>query len=86
MKSKSLDCFWAYVSDIKLFCDDIDAVPSYYHDKIGKMHTWFKIVRFEKAPKNIKQKCLVLSSKRPLSEASKWSMCPWFNIEAREND
>lgn len=78
--------YWAYVDEITYECEEFEKIPGYYRDKRQNFNTWFKIVKFEQAPKDILSKCFVTSSKRSLSEASKRSMSPYFKIEYNEED
>lgn len=57
-------------------------VPDYYRDQHEKFKTWFKVTRFENAPKNIMDQCIVVSSGAKLNYASHYSMSPYFFIEA----
>lgn len=75
------DRYWAFIEDILFECPtDIDNIPSYYRNERVKFKTWFKISRFEKAPKDILSNCVVESSKQQLSYVSKFSMSPYFKI------
>lgn len=72
---------WAYVSTIQKDLPDINMVPPYYHDKVNKVKTWFRISSFEPAEPGIMSRCIVASSRATLSNASKHSMSPYFIIE-----
>ena len=76
--------YWAFISDIQYTQPSYDEFPDYYAGIASSFKTWFKVVRFEKADKNILTKCIVLSSQNLLSEASKYSMSPYFMIEVKE--
>ena len=78
--SGKTDRYWAYITDIKRELDDYDRVPEYYRDRTKDFHTWFKVTRFEKAEKDVMKKCFVKSSNKPLGDASKHSMSPYFII------
>ncbi len=73
--------YWAYVSDVVKSCPEIDGIPRYYRDIRDSFKTWFKIIRFEEAPRGIMGKCRVISSGAVLGEVSKHSMSPYFIIE-----
>lgn len=76
------DRYWAYVKEILFECpEDIENIPSYYRDDRIKFKTWFKVTHFEKASNDVLSKCIVASSKQPLSLVSKHSMSPYFKIE-----
>jgi hypothetical protein len=80
INSGKADRYWAHVSEISYEVPPFSEFPEYYHSMAEKMKTWFKIVSFEPAPRNIMEKCFVTSSWSPLSVASKHSMSPYFNI------
>lgn len=80
--SGKLNRYWAFIEDISFECPiDINNIPSYYRNERTKFNTWFKVSCFEEAPKDILAKCVVESSKQPLSFVSKHSMSPYFKIE-----
>lgn len=81
--SGAVERYWAYISDIQYAQPEINTFPSYYAEIASSFKTWFKIIRFEKADKNILSKCVVLSSQQLLSDASKYSMSPYFMIESK---
>lgn len=64
---------------------DLKDIPEYYRDMADKFNTWFRIVKFEDAPKDIMRKCTVASSGESLSDASKHSMSPYFKIIAPDD-
>ena len=76
--------YWAYVTDITRNHPDSEDIPEYYRNKQEQFRTWFKIILFENAPKNIMGKCRVISSGAKLGEVSKHSMSPYFIIEVEE--
>lgn len=76
--------YWAYVENIQNTIPDLKYVPNYYHDKATGIKCWIKIKKFEIADKGIMSRCIVSSSKKSLSEASKYSMSPYFIIEFDE--
>lgn len=81
INSGKADRYWANVTEIRKDTPDPDGIPEYYRDNTEKFKTWFKVVSFEQAPKNIMSHCFVASSGAPLGEASKHSMSPYFIIE-----
>ena len=85
INSGKADRYWANIVEIKKSIPDIEAIPLYYRDEAAKFKTWFKIVSFDIAPKNIMSQCYVSSSKTPLGEVSKHSMSPYFVIEFMED-
>lgn len=79
--SGKFDRYWASIKDVLFECPtDIENIPSYYRSERTKFKTWFKVSKFEEAPKDILSKCFVESSKQSLSLASKHSMSPYFKI------
>ena len=78
--SGKTDRYWAYVTDIKRSLKEYEQVPEYYRNRFEYFHTWFKVVKFEKAEKTVMKNCYVNSSNKPLSEASRHSMSPYFII------
>ncbi|WP_287449347.1 hypothetical protein [Sellimonas sp.] len=73
--------YWAHVVEVLKGEPDIDGIPSYYRDNRDRFKTWFKVIKFEVAPKDIMSKCTVISSGAGLGEVSKHSMSPYFIIE-----
>ena len=78
--SGKADRYWAYITDIKREISEKQFVPEYYRDRTEDFHTWFKVIKFEKADKDVMKRCFVKSSNKPLGEASKHSMSPYFII------
>ena len=83
--SGSTGRYWAYVDKIQHEVPDLKDIPEYYRDMADKFNTWFRIVKFEDAPKDIMGKCTVASSGASLSDASKHSMSPYFKIIAPDD-
>lgn len=78
--------YWAYIDKIQNETPAADEIPSYYRDRAKDFATWFKVKRFEEAPRNILSQCFVTSSGASLSTASRHSMSPYFIIDYRESD
>ena len=76
--------YWAFIDRISKEQPNKDEFPEYYQDISDKFKTWFRIIRFEEAPKNIMSICKVSSSGAVLGEASKHSMSPYFVIDCEE--
>ena len=74
------DRYWMHFESVTR--DDVDAryIPEYYRDRAADFKTWFKVVKIENAPNDVMKHCFVNSSGRPLGEASKQSMSPYFII------
>lgn len=74
--------FWAYVDAAQKEMPELDAIPAYYRGKASDFGFWFRVRRFEAAPKDIMAQCVVPSSGNKLSIASRRSMSPYFIIDA----
>ncbi len=82
--SGSAGRYWAYIDAVQRDTPESSAIPLYYRDMTEKFNTWFRITRFEDAPKNILSQCTVASSGATLSQASRHSMSPYFIIDTNE--
>ena len=82
--SGSAKRYWAHVDLIQREVPKLETIPEYYRNMAGQFKTWFRVIRFEEAPKDIMSKCTVASSGSTLSQASKHSMSPYFIIEVNE--
>jgi len=82
--SGSIGRYWAYINAVQRDTPELSSIPAYYRDMSDKFKTWFRVTRFEDAPKNILSKCTVASSGATLSQASRHSMSPYFIIETNE--
>ncbi len=82
--SGGFDRWWAYIDGITKETPSF-GIPDYYSENASKFKTWFRIIRFEEAPKDIMSKCVVISSKSKLSDASRYSMNPCFYIEINDD-
>lgn len=76
--------YWAYIDGIINETPKKDEFPSYYHDISEKFRTWFRVIRFEEAPRNVLSHCTVASSGAILGEVSKHSMSPYFVIDCED--
>lgn len=63
--------YWAYVSEISWEKPNTPGILEYYDELLGNISTWFKVTRITEAEKGIMGKCIVASSREPLSGASK---------------
>ena len=77
--------YWAYVDKIQHDIPDREDIPEYYRNEAEKFKTWFRVIRFEDAPRDIMGKCTVASSGQVLGIASKHSMSPYFKIFAPDS-
>ena len=86
INSGKFDRYWAHISEIKRETPNLEEIPAYYRHMAKDFKTWFKVNAFETASRDIMSKCVVSSSKSPLTEASKHSMSPYFIIEYNESE
>lgn len=84
INSGKVDRYWAHVAEISKETPPMEGIPEYYRDLTERFKTWFKITKFELAPRDIMSKCYVASSGNALGEVSKHSMSPYFIIEFKE--
>lgn len=75
--------YWAHIEGIQRAMPT-DGIPSYYRGMAEKFKCWFKVYAFEKASKNVMGQCVVASSQKLLTSASRYSMSPYFIIEYTE--
>lgn len=75
------DRWWGYVDDISFERPDENLIPSMYRDEAINCGTWFRINRFELAPKEVMMMSAVASSGNPLSLSSPRSRSPYFIID-----
>ena len=73
--------YWAHVVEISRKTPELEGIPTYYRKVSDKFKTWFKVIEFEPAPKDVMSKCKVVSSGSQLGTVSKHSMSPYFIIE-----
>ena len=78
--------YWAYINKIQHELPDREDIPEYYRNEAEKFKTWFRVIKFEDAPRDIMAKCTVASSGQELGIASKHSMSPYFKIIAPDTD
>ena len=79
--SGSFDRYWAHIVSIQNETPPADDIPAYYRDRAEDFATWFKVQRFEEAPRNILSQCFVASSGASLSSVSRYSMNPYFIVD-----
>ena len=77
--------FWAYIDAAQKETPELKGVPSYYRNQANDFGYWFRVRRFEAAPKDIMAQCTVPSSGNKLSIASRRSMSPYFIIDAPDD-
>ena len=78
------DRWWAHIDRAQRERPKDDLIPSYYAQVIDKFHCWFRVKSFERAEDDVMTKCVVPSSGRILSSASRRSMSPFFVIDYEE--
>ena len=76
--------YWAYIDKTQNEVPERDGIPEYYRNRADDFKSWFRVVRFEEAPKDILSNCFVASSHAPLSYASRHSMSPYFIIDVAD--
>lgn len=84
IKSGQSERYWAYIEAYARETPELDRIPSYYRSEVVKFKSWFKIIKFEKADKDVMSKCIVTSSGSLLTFASMHSMNPCFKIDYSE--
>lgn len=84
--SGSYKRYWAFVDLIQRESPPDELIPQYYRTKADEFHTWFRIKRFESASKDVMQHYIVASSGKILSNASRYSMSPYFIIKPKVDE
>lgn len=84
IRSGKVERYWAYIDKISFDTPDKKGIPVYYCDKTDYFGCWFRVRSFQRAPRDVLGRCFVQSSKKPLAEASKYSMSPYFIIETND--
>ncbi|MCD7919337.1 MAG: hypothetical protein LUG45_04560 [Clostridiales bacterium] len=84
INSGRMERYWAHVIEISRNVPEKKTIPEYYRDKVGQFKTWFKVTKFDPAPRDIMSHCFVASSGNALGEVSKHSMSPYFIINYNE--
>ena len=82
--SGSTGRYWAYIDKTQNETPDLTGIPEYYRDRASDFKSWFRVIRFEDAPKDILSHCFVASSHAVLSMASRHSMSPYFIIDVED--
>ncbi len=80
--------YWAYIDKFQYEFPEFEGVPQYYRERakeFNEFKSWFRVIRFEEAQKNILSHCFVASSHAPLSNVSRHSMSPYFIIDVDED-
>lgn len=73
--------YWAYIDRIQIETPPMKVIPVYYQNRTKDFSTWFRVLKFEEAPRDVLSRCFVASSGTPLSTASRHSMSPYFIID-----
>lgn len=79
--SGGTDRWWAHVDTIQKSIPPVDLIPAYYRNQAADFGCWLRVVRFEKAAKDVMSRCIVASSGKLLSQASRHSVSPYFIID-----
>ena len=53
---------WAYISEVRKQKPLEEGIPQYYGDLVEKVKTWFIVVRFEEASKDVMARCRVIET------------------------
>lgn len=53
INSGKADRYWDNIAEIRKVIPNLEGIPEYYRDNTEKFKTWFKVLSFEPAPKNI---------------------------------
>ena len=75
------DRWWLHIKAIQRSIPPLDEIPAYYRNKAADFGCWFKVGQFELAVKDVMSQCIVASSGKVLSSASRQSMSPYFIID-----
>lgn len=86
INSGKADRHWVHFSEVSKDKPSAAEYPAYYAEKADLMKTWFKVIRFETAARDVMSHCFVASSGNSLSEASRHSMSPYFIIEYKDGE
>lgn len=78
------DRWWAHVDAVQRSVPDDGCYPTYYAGFLDKFHCWFHITSIEPAPMDVMSHCVVSSSGKLLTAASRHSMSPFFVIDYQE--
>lgn len=81
IRSGRTERYWAKITEATHKIPEKSGIPEYYRTTAWEFKTWFKVVSFEQASKDVMSKCKVASSGNMLGEVSKHSMSPYFIIE-----
>lgn len=73
--------YWATITEFTKEIPQREFMPEYYQTILDRMKSWFKVIAFEKAEKDVMAHCIVSSSGNSLTSASIHSMSPYFVIE-----
>lgn len=73
--------YWLIFSDVSFETPDLVAIPEYYRENAIGIKTWFRATAIKRADNDVMSRCVVVSSKQPLSWVSKYSMSPYFIID-----
>lgn len=86
IRSGGIERYWAYIDKIQNETPPLDEIPEYYRNYAKTIYkSWVRVIRFEKAPKDIMSYCFVVSSGSLLSTVSKYSLNPYAFIEVKEH-
>lgn len=79
------DRYWMHIDAIQRETPPLEHIPKYYRNQAQDFGCWFRVTNIEPADKNVMSTCVVRSSGKTLSQASRHSMSPYFIIEYTGN-
>lgn len=82
--SGAIERYWAYIDKTQNEVPNVMGIPEYYRGRAADFKSWFRVIRIERAPRDVLSHCFVASSHAMLSMASKLSMSPYFIIDVEE--
>ena len=75
------DRWWVHIEKIQRETPPSKEIPAYYRDRSDDFGCWFRVLRFERAENDVMSRCVVASSGKQLTFASRHSMSPYFIID-----
>lgn len=75
------DRWWVHIEKIQRDVPPLEEIPAYYRKRAESFGCWFKVKLFEPADRTVMSQCVVASSGKVLTSASRHSMSPYFIID-----
>lgn len=82
--SSGTDRWWLHIDAISRELPPYGSYPAYYGELAERMGCWLHVHCIEKADSKVMSECVVISSGKLLSLASRRSMSPYFIIDYQE--